>query len=57
MNQSSSRSHAILQLVLEQWPGGGKEGRCVRSKLNFVDLAGSERWNMKTDMQVDLAGI
>eukprot|EP00798_Chlamydomonas_sp_ICE-L_P023429 gene23429-30712_t len=47
MNMSSSRSHAILQLVVEQWPGGGNEGRLIRSKLNFVDLAGSERWNVK----------
>jgi hypothetical protein len=40
MNQASSRSHAILQLVLEQWPNGGADGTCLRSKLNFVDLAG-----------------
>ncbi|KAG2497226.1 hypothetical protein HYH03_004815 [Edaphochlamys debaryana] len=45
MNQASSRSHAILQIVLEQWPNGGADGTVIRSKLNFVDLAGSERWN------------
>jgi hypothetical protein len=48
MNVTSSRSHAILQLVIEQWPPaamGGKAGTVLRSKLNFVDLAGSERWN------------
>lgn len=45
MNQASSRSHAILQLVIEQWPHGGADGTVIRSKLNFVDLAGSERWN------------
>ncbi len=45
MNQASSRSHAILQIVIEQWPNGGADGTCLRSKLNFVDLAGSERWN------------
>ncbi|KAG2443483.1 hypothetical protein HXX76_001836 [Chlamydomonas incerta] len=45
MNQASSRSHAILQLVVEQWPNGGADGTVIRSKLNFVDLAGSERWN------------
>ncbi|GLC49371.1 hypothetical protein PLESTB_000212300 [Pleodorina starrii] len=45
MNQASSRSHAILQLVIEQWPNGGADGTVLRSKLNFVDLAGSERWN------------
>lgn len=46
MNQASSRSHAILQLVVEQWPHGGADGTVIRSKLNFVDLAGSERWSM-----------
>ncbi len=46
MNQASSRSHAILQLVIEQWPNGGTDGTVLRSKLNFVDLAGSERWNV-----------
>lgn len=50
MNIHSSRSHAILQLSIEQWPEGGQSGRVVRSKLNFVDLAGSERWNHKADM-------
>ena len=40
MNQASSRSHAILQLVVEQWPNGGADGTVIRSKLNFVDLAG-----------------
>ncbi|RKO97648.1 hypothetical protein CXG81DRAFT_14631, partial [Caulochytrium protostelioides] len=53
MNESSSRSHAILTLELTQWtplqgqasraaPGGGAEA-VVTSKLHFVDLAGSER--------------
>eukprot|EP00798_Chlamydomonas_sp_ICE-L_P019881 gene19881-26583_t len=54
MNQSSSRSHAILQLVIEQWPGGGAAGKMIRSKINFVDLAGSERWSMKNEMNVSL---
>lgn len=57
MNVSSSRSHAILQLVVEQWPGqaaGGdgtsSSGTVMRSKLNFIDLAGSERWNKDVQM-------
>lgn len=55
MNRHSSRSHAILQLWLEQRPsassinstgsvGNSGGGVVVRSKMNFVDLAGSERW-------------
>ncbi|KAG0781069.1 hypothetical protein G6F22_009750 [Rhizopus arrhizus] len=35
-NQSSSRSHAILQIYL-------KKNNKVHGKLNFIDLAGSER--------------
>ena len=50
VNMNSSRSHAILQIVVEQWPDGGAAGTVVRSKLNFVDLAGSERWNKQADM-------
>ncbi|MEW5313809.1 MAG: hypothetical protein WDW38_005346 [Sanguina aurantia] len=60
MNLNSSRSHAILQLVLEQWPGGGdapgggrEAGTVVRSKVNFVDLAGSERWHDGVAMVAD----
>jgi len=37
-NSSSSRSHAILSIVLREQPGGPCLG-----KLNLVDLAGSER--------------
>lgn len=47
MNHHSSRSHAILQLWLEQRPSSQDSkaaGVVVRSKMNFVDLAGSERW-------------
>ena len=52
MNRHSSRSHAILQLWLEQRPTaaacGSQDSKAagivVRSKMNFVDLAGSERW-------------
>ncbi|KOO35669.1 kinesin-like protein, partial [Chrysochromulina tobinii] len=50
MNQRSSRSHAVLQLTLEQAslagspsPGGRGANRTVCAKLNLVDLAGSER--------------
>ena len=54
MNQRSSRSHAVLQLTLEQAslagspsPGGRDANRTVNAvlsaKLNLVDLAGSER--------------
>jgi len=52
MNATSSRSHAILQVTVEQWPpaqgtGKGKQSLVIRSKINFVDLAGSERWDTK----------
>jgi len=53
MNINSSRSHAILQISLEQWPNNGEGGKVIKSKLNFVDLAGSERWNTKLDMQAE----
>ena len=43
-NESSSRSHAILQLQIERQVSG--DTRITRSKLNLVDLAGSERWDM-----------
>lgn len=39
-NETSSRSHAILQVVLEQSVG---DGETVVSKLSLIDLAGSER--------------
>ena len=44
MNEHSSRSHSVFQLLIEQ-KFGGPEGRIVKSKLNIVDLAGSERWD------------
>uniref|UniRef100_A0A383V908 Kinesin-like protein n=1 Tax=Tetradesmus obliquus TaxID=3088 RepID=A0A383V908_TETOB len=49
MNQSSSRSHAILVISMEQraLPSAARalpaELRYLRSKLHLVDLAGSER--------------
>jgi kinesin family protein 4/21/27 len=53
MNASSSRSHAIFSLIVEQSTvvddgtssetKGQKHVQSTRSKFNFVDLAGSER--------------
>jgi hypothetical protein len=45
-NATSSRSHSILQLVVENVIGG----RTLRGKLNMVDLAGSEKWDVNEDM-------
>ena len=39
-NETSSRSHAILQVIVEQTE---RDGFSVISKLSLVDLAGSER--------------
>ncbi len=45
MNHASSRSHSILQILLEQNVMlENNEWKRIRSKLNLVDLAGSERW-------------
>ena len=41
MNASSSRSHAIMTLIIEQNAGDDLENK--RSKFAFVDLAGAER--------------
>ncbi|CAH0553517.1 unnamed protein product [Brassicogethes aeneus] len=41
MNEHSSRSHAIFQIVIEMAEGDSKSVKC--GKLNLVDLAGSER--------------
>ena len=43
MNNASSRSHSILQVILEQTRPGKTT---LHSKLNLVDLAGSERWSV-----------
>lgn len=43
MNEQSSRSHAIVSLVLEQQPPDGSPGDVVTAKFHLVDLAGSER--------------
>ncbi|KAG1693650.1 hypothetical protein DVH05_023053 [Phytophthora capsici] len=49
MNQVSSRSHSVFQLLLEQ---RRKDGTALKSKFNLVDLAGSEKWNMAAEMQL-----
>uniref|UniRef100_W5NB91 Kinesin family member 7 n=1 Tax=Lepisosteus oculatus TaxID=7918 RepID=W5NB91_LEPOC len=47
MNPSSSRSHTIFTLAMEQRQGGprapGAAAHVLASKFHFVDLAGSER--------------
>ena len=44
MNSMSSRSHAILTLVLSsQMINNNNQTICINSKINLVDLAGSER--------------
>lgn len=43
MNTGSSRSHALLSVLLEQRQIGEQDGWTKSSKFNFVDLAGSER--------------
>ncbi|KAG1180199.1 hypothetical protein G6F70_000370 [Rhizopus microsporus] len=53
-NQSSSRSHAILQICLKQSTNNKPYG-----KLNFIDLAGSERGTDRghnTDAKVRMEG-
>jgi len=40
MNATSSRSHSIVQVFIEQTR---RDGSILNSKLNFVDLAGSEK--------------
>ncbi|KAI9994843.1 hypothetical protein PInf_011681 [Phytophthora infestans] len=48
MNQVSSRSHSVFQLLLEQ---RRKDGTFLKSKFNLVDLAGSEKWNTGAEMR------
>lgn len=53
LNQHSSRSHTILQLIIEQQKvpkNSLKQGEVIKSKINFVDLAGSERWPLDHDL-------
>jgi kinesin family protein 2/24 len=49
-NEESSRSHAILQLVIKKAPeGNDMKGNRVVGKISFIDLAGSERGADTTD--------
>lgn len=43
MNQTSSRSHSIFTLSIEQISTVNSNERIRKGKLNLVDLAGSER--------------
>lgn len=46
MNDKSSRSHSIFNIVLNFWErGDDKRQQTRRSKISLVDLAGSERMN------------
>ena len=46
MNDYSSRSHTIFQIILETRVNEDDPDNVIRSKLNLVDLAGSEKWNV-----------
>jgi hypothetical protein len=50
-NETSSRSHAILQLTfeIEKFSPSGQR-ILIRSKLSLVDLAGSEKMQLSTDV-------
>jgi kinesin family protein 18/19 len=43
MNETSSRSHAVLQILVENKAGNSEKNESVISKFILVDLAGSER--------------
>ncbi len=52
MNQFSSRSHSIFQILVEHKryaPDGGEVS--YKAKFNLVDLAGSEKWDLKRDLR------
>ncbi len=50
MNDYSSRSHTIFQIILETRVNEDDPDNVIRSKLNLVDLAGSEKWNVHSFM-------
>ena len=50
MNQNSSRSHTIFQILLES-VSSERDGYIKRSKINLGDLAGSEKINKEEQMQ------
>lgn len=43
MNDSSSRSHGIFAIHIEQHPIANEDEGFITAKFYFVDLAGSER--------------
>jgi len=49
MNIASSRSHCILQILVES-DKVDKNGMLVRAKLNLADLAGSEKIHKEEEM-------
>jgi hypothetical protein len=52
MNQFSSRSHSLFQILIEQKRVAADGGEVeLRSKFNLVDLAGSEKWNLRAQMR------
>lgn len=56
MNERSSRSHTIFQLIMEQEPlkpSTLEEKVSKLSKLNLVDLAGSEKWNTFSKIKME----
>ena len=50
MNQNSSRSHTIFQILLES-VSSERDGYIKRSKINLGDLAGSEKINKEEQLQ------
>lgn len=55
-NQFSSRSHAIIQMIIEQIPShdNNYKDEIIKSKYLIVDLAGSERGNSEKDKRIRL---
>ena len=47
INQFSSRSHAIMEINIEQKINNKNKEEIINSKLLFVDLAGSEKGGME----------
>ncbi|KAH3758818.1 kinesin-II 85 kDa subunit [Pelomyxa schiedti] len=43
MNERSSRSHSIFQIIIESKKKNSESNDVLKAKLNLVDLAGSER--------------
>lgn len=49
MNQLSSRSHSIFQIIIES-DAVNKKGKLRRAKMNLCDLAGSEKYDKEGSM-------